>query len=329
MTWVIVILVLLVGATILLRRSGAPCSGVPCPLIDSGLSLETPQVIETGTETEAAAPFPSGPGADSLLGFTNLDGIGISIRYPDGEIWRAYEGKIAERWMAWSPDGRRLAFRAEFDPPPLPRAFALLVIDAEERQVEKVSDYLPGLGRPAWRLLPGEVEIYAFSNQGIIRRRYPSLQSPLGSTRPLVYERDAEIWVEADGAEARQLSRGGGYAPQISPDGEKVLYQWGDHIFVVSLAESAPTEPRKPVTAGIYPAWSPDGTKIVFARMTDDGHEEIECDIFYLDLLGPDRPPRQLTFTPKEIEHEISWTDPNEIMYSVRDGGGIRRARIR
>jgi hypothetical protein len=64
--------------------------------------------------------------------------------------------------------------------------------------------------------------------------------------------------------------------------------------------------------------------------MTDDGHdEEIECDIFYLDLLRSDRPPRQLTFTPKEIEHEISWQDPGEIVYSIRQGGGIRRARIR
>lgn len=325
MTWIVVLLVLLVAATILFR-----CSGAPLPLLDPGLSLETPQIVPTGTETEAAAPFPSGPGADAPLAFTNLNGVGVWIRFADGSIWHAYEEKIAERWMAWSPDGRRLAFRAEIYPPTLPRSFALLVADAGERQLDKVTDFLPGLGRPAWRLIPGEMEIYAASPRGIVRRRYPSdLPAPPGPPLPLVYERDGEIWVEADGQAAWQLSLGGGYAPQISPDGGRVLYQWGDHIFVASLAEGVPAAPRRPLTAGIFPVWSPDGARIAFARMTDDGHdEEIECDLYYLDLARPDRPPRQLTFTPKEIEHEISWQDPGEIVYSVRHGGGIRRARL-
>lgn len=286
-------------------------------------------VAATDERSPLVAPAPA-PGGSGAVAFAGRNAPGLTIRFEDGSEWRPYEGKLADFHYAWSPDGTLLAFRAEQDPDRIPRAFALMVADRTARKVERVSDYLPGLGRPAWRATSGQLELYApLAPSGLIRRAYP-VAAPASLTSLAVYERDGEIWVESEGAEPRPISRGGGYAPLLSPDGKRVLYAWADGIYVASL-EDPPAPSRRPIALGVSPCWSPDGRRIAYCRVRDAGHEGEgqEADIFVLDLATPGDDPVAVTHTPTELEAELAWPEPDRIVYSVRNDGSIREARIR
>ncbi len=285
-------------------------------------------LVSAGDTSPLVAPAVA-PGTSGVLAYASRNAPGLTVRLADGTSWQAYAGKLGEFYYAWSPDGRYLAFRAEMDPDRMPRALALVVADLETRKVEQVSDFLPGLGRPSWRASRGRLEVYApLAPAGMVRRTYP-VDAPAGTPSLLVYERDGEIWVEAEGEEPRQVSRGGGYAPLLSPDATRVLYSWADGIYVASLSDS-PSLGRNPVAAGVSPCWSPEGTHIAYCHIVDLGHEgEGErADIYLLDIRSPGAVPLQVTHTPEELEVELAWPKPDRLVYAVRNDGSIREAII-
>jgi len=59
-------------------------------------------------------------------------------------------------------------------------------------------------------------------------------------------------------------------SPQLSPDGEKVAYEWKGYIYVKALGVG--TRPLRLTEPGArYPVWSPDERRIAFTRSTDEG----------------------------------------------------------
>jgi len=290
-------------------------------------SLKNVEVIIQGDTTGIAAPTVS---PNSNVVFTDRDGMNVEILLPSGERWRAYEGKLAERHFAWSPDGRRVAFRAEKNPDLIPRSFALLVADIKSRSVEQVSDYLPHLGRPMWRQVGNELELYAPWESDTVRRRY-AIEDPLIApvAKFILVERNGDIWLEEDGKEPRQMTLGGGVAPQISPDGTRFIYTWADAIFVANVSDTL-ADKRNPIASGVSPKWSPDGTKIAYCAQWDKGHEDsMEGDIFFIDMTQQNSKPVQLTYTPKEVEIELDWNGNNQLYYSVVNDGSLRRAEVK
>jgi len=97
----------------------------------------------------------------------------------------------------------------------------------------------------------------------------------------IAFVRNKQIWVmNADGSSQRRLTSPGGYtddAPSWSPDGQTIAFQrccftslgggaW--QIFTMRADGSNQTNISNTVgtTSDFHPDWSPDGTKIVFAR---------------------------------------------------------------
>lgn len=266
--------------------------------------------------------------ATGAIGYTSVENPAVMVRLPGGETWKAYDGKLGERVLVWSPDGRFLAFRAEKMPEETPRSFALVVADPATKAIEKITDFLPGLGRPAWRIANGKMELYASSASGLVRRIYDG-SFPADRHDVFAFEQDGDVWIQDESGVPRRISRGGGYAPVLSPDGSRVLYQWGDNIYLSSVK----TEAAEPSIAarGVGAVWSPDGSRIAYVVEQDDGHGSMTADLFVMDLppsAGGAGKVHRLTSTPSELEMEISWPEKNRIVYSVRNDGSIRSAEL-
>ncbi len=139
--------------------------------------------------------------------------------------------------------------------------------------------------------------------------------------------------VPADGGTERKLADvfpyfdlGHGNSPYASPDGKYLaIVDKGSpaepaSIFLLSLAtleRRKLTAPPAGTTGDYFPAFSPGGTKLAFARAGSFS----ATDLYVMAL--PDGKPRRLTFDGLTIEG-LTWTsDGREIIFSSRRGGSI------
>jgi Tol biopolymer transport system component len=119
---------------------------------------------------------------------------------------------------------------------------------------------------------------------------------------------------------------GEGNSPYYSPDGkylaivDKSSPAEPSSIFLLSLPSlerRRVTSPPAGTTGDYYPAFSPDGKQLAFARAVTFP----ATDLYVLPLSGGQ--PRRLTFDGLTIEG-LTWTaDSREIIFSSRRGGGI------
>jgi len=105
--------------------------------------------------------------------------------------------------------------------------------------------------------------------------------------------------IDTNGTNIRQLTEGGGLrsSPAFSPDGTKLVFdiredEFKDYeIYTINLAGSG----LKKLATGRYPAWSPDGSEIVFAKFSYWGkYDEGNSQLWVMDSVGANQ--RQLTF---------------------------------
>lgn len=176
------------------------------------------------------------------------------------------------------------------------RSIWITAVDAGDRCARAL---LPGLGRtfdPAWSFdgstllfisdVDGHDNVHSLDlGSGTVTRltpndadhRYPAM-SPDGSS--IVYlrarwRRPPQIWMmDADGTNAREWHTGPGYKvrPTFRPDGEVITAQLDRprpaiHAFVVADGPNGPdTELSRNRDQDTYPSWSPDGSRLVFAK---------------------------------------------------------------
>lgn len=150
-----------------------------------------------------------------------------------------------------------------------------------------------------------------------------------------------EIWtMRADGTGQRQLTHLGGFAtfPDISPNGRKVVFgategaDEHNEIYVVDarnghgLRALTSCAAFGPGCSNDTPAWSPDGTRIVFLHFDDIDADEnpVNEQVWVMDADGSNKHP--LTSGPAIKDQLPDWSpDGSKIAYNVGSfgSGGI------
>jgi Tol biopolymer transport system component len=160
----------------------------------------------------------------------------------------------------WSPDGKRLAFVANFSTT-FPQVENIYTMEPEgpdqtfnlATQVTHFTDHV-STGEIAW--------------------------SPDGSKLAFVRGNSQErlYVVNADGssANATEIPTASGVAnPTFSADSGKIAFSHGSQVYTVNADASSPATPLSGAT-GEEPAWSPDGSRIAYGREFND-----------LEIIGP------------------------------------------
>jgi TolB protein len=118
--------------------------------------------------------------------------------------------------------------------------------------------------------------------------------------------------VPSSGGPSIQLTTTVGGAPDISPDGTRIVYQEGQQLAMMNADGSGRTLLPG---SGCYPDWSPDGTEIVFAEFCVLGHINIS------NADGSNRRPITATGTGYEDLHPRWSPDASRIVFESNRTG--------
>jgi TolB protein len=169
---------------------------------------------------------------------------------------------------SWSPDDQWITFMStNLDANGTPTGpYQLYKINPTTKQVVHLNPSANNDGWPTWT--PDGKHIL-FSS------------IPAGQNTSDIYEMDP------DGSNVRQLTHGVlekfnfNQFPSVSPDGQQILFACGvrggeSQICLMGIDGSQPLQLTQSPTFKDAPAWSPDGTKIVYAQILDnDGNQNI------------------------------------------------------
>ncbi len=280
-----------------------------------------------------AAPAAAWPGLNGRIAFSsdrapeNASGDLFAVALDGGDVRRLTDAPGDDAQASWSPDGRRLAFRARRDGS---NALAWAAWDGSG-QVQLTRTLRWSEGQPAWTP----------DGRRLLFRRTPE--------NPLV--QDGELWLLdpaatvllEEPAVTPVLERPGDERyPGVSPDGTRIAFRGdldlrpdtGDEELYVAPFDGVRAGPPVAVTRDLVPdsapAWSPDGTRLAFESDRAGGR-----DVFTVRADG--RGLRRLTEHPA-LDEGPAWSpdgsrivftserDGNAEIYTVRaDGSGERR----
>lgn len=213
-----------------------------------------------GTRLAAVRMDDSGRGSTWSIWVMAADGSGQREVYreePPGPIG-GEEPSVAIEQIAWSPDGRQIAFiRGE-----RVSAFAgdwimrLYVMNADGGDVQA--------------LTPAELQVHSFSWSPDGGRIVLAGQ-PVGLARA-----DLPLYVmNADGSDLTRLSDAAGSDPAWSPDASRIAFaghapgEEESDIFVINADGTGRTRLTRDPVADFWPVWSPDGSLIVFQQQAN------------------------------------------------------------
>ena len=210
-------------------------------------------------------------------------------------VWQVQSGEVAHDGSpAWSPDSRRLVFAAEHD-----GQSDIYVMDATGGDRRRLTSTPAEENAPAFSpdgrhiafesTRDGNSEIYVMDAAGGDVRRLTSGgtedRSPAWSPdgERIVFLSDREhpkrfdlYTMRADGSDVQRLTSDRTiWSPQYSPDGRMLAIQAGGDIELVPAAGGPGKRLTYAPANGMSPAWSPDGTRLVFATTRHDGKPEI------------------------------------------------------
>ena len=232
--------------------------------------------------------FVSDRGGAPKIYLMNIDG---------SDIMQLTTGPHADSRPSWSPDGRRIVFARAGDA----AACGIYVMSADGSGLRRLTSacgditpaWSPDGGRIAfgrWTLGSLSTGIYVMNTDGSnLTRLTESLHDayPAWSTdgRMIAFNHTYELWegewftqvflMNADGTWLMPLSGTGGLqfaesGPSWSPGGRLVYWSFGAGITIdggITIYKGT-TDPYANGDVGFYstPDWSPDGSKVVFAR---------------------------------------------------------------
>ena len=286
------------------RPDTEPAVSPPTVLIShSGLDYRDGGVMPA--EATAAIPDPNLAGTTGILAFlSNRDGSwNLWAMTPTGtELTQLTQtGGLTSR-PNWSPDGQRIAFSAFAS-----GGYQVFVADSDGGNPQQLTN-TTATDWEAWWSPDGERLAFASTRTG-----------------------ESEIYTMlADGSEQRMIGDQSGFLcyPAWSPDGSKLIFTSGSDIVTVDLDD--PVGTRRVISSGRDPSFSPDGTRITFARWIGDAF-----DVFVADADGSNEV--RLTTHPAPdwnpvFSHDgakiafASYRDANWEIYTVRlDGTDLQR----
>jgi Tol biopolymer transport system component len=141
---------------------------------------------------------------------------------------------------------------------------------------------------------------------------------------PLARAVDQRIYVRAAGG--RWIEVGSGdrfFAPVVSPDGGKVAFQGlatGIHVHDIARGTTIHVGP------GTAPAWSPDGSRLVYELTEDDGHAIVAAELHLYDLASGRR--SVLTATEQLVERRPAFSPDGSHIAFDDDSGRIWIGRL-
>lgn len=293
-------------------------------LAEQAVKLDALQQVEAdGRDILEAAWSPDG----SLLALTGAKHTGIYLMDPEtGHIQTVTEEASAGYRMAWSEDGKYIAYKAVVDPQALHKAVKLA--DLETGEILQLSGRSGDVGAPTW--FPDGRIGYSYEGdfqivdiRGNVTETIPGIASNVATVSPdgqwILYNDDQDrIW-------AYHTSDGERF--QTTPDGQRffnpvwspaepvaIVNQLGGPFYLLDIISGTMTL----LDDGNHYVWSPDGQRIAYDITADDGHYITAADLYIMNKDGTGR--TALTATADDLEMYPSWSASDRIAFSRPDG---------
>jgi Tol biopolymer transport system component len=292
-----------------MTRATKTLSGVVGTLIligsMSGLHAESrapslANAIQVTPERDYVAPVWSPVSADHIAfapkGFAGIYLMTLSTK----EINLLTSDAASGFQFVWSPDGEHIAYRAKQDP----LNSIIGVVNLRSKLKRSLSIAGSDIGLPSFKSRGG----IAYSVRDRVEEKavgVTSRETPGEVERPVVFQRDDQIFVAIGGAVGRVSKPPGKYyLPNLSPDGTKVVYEEISRGIYMSNVGGSDEDIY--LGQGNNPKWSPDGAYIVYEIPIDDGHAIISSSLYVFDVVG--RKATRLTNTASTVERRPSFS---------------------
>lgn len=312
-----------------LAFGGAETKPALDPLIDSLSAVREfrqAAVSPDGTRVawvERLTDATGNPSANSAIYVADLS----SAAAPPRRI-SACEAGCAEHDVAWSPDGKRLAFLSDAESG---GQFQLYGADLEGSPPRKLTSLAGYLAEPRWSPDGKTIAILFTENAPRAAGPLEAMTPDSGVVGAKIYEQRLTA-VDLASGRVRPLSPPDLYVYEYdwSPDGKNLVFTAGpglgdDNWYIARLytlsVSSGKMEPilKPPLQIGV-PRWSPDGKTIAYVGglMSDEG--SIGGDIFVLPVAGG--APRDLTPGVKASANWLAWSASSNQILFVEDLDG-------
>ncbi len=204
----------------------------------------------------------------------------------------------------WSPDSRKIAFRANVFKDKR-KITTIKHVDILTKKVTTVIDYTQDLSTPKW-ISDHEV---GFMEDGdfrsiIIKDKRLEKLSKVSKKEDIALFSHSGVYTKKANQSPVLLEAltGQTFHVSFSPDGNEILYQKsGGKIYKTGKKQEAIF-----IADGEMPSWSPNGDFIVYATPKDDGHQITSSDIMVCDKNGSHK--IKLTDTENEFEMNPDWS---------------------